>query len=173
MAVKDVDPLVETPKTQFSIRSIIALTAAIAVWALIFGEAALAETTVLTGVALAAGIAAHFLYSFWLPWRITVMATVLLTYNSILFAHALQHSSSSDPVSDCLELLVDVVVQPTEMLMHAKTLREKMFLLAILFGTVFFTPAHSLHPSLPSALITALGIGIWYAAGILLMMYAG
>ena len=76
-------------------------------------------------------------------------------------------------MSLCWELLVDVVANPIKLMMRAETLRQNLFCLAILFGTLFFTPAHSLRPSFPSALVTALGIGIWYAIGILMLMYAG
>lgn len=173
MEVKNVNPLVEAPKNKFSIRAIIVLTAAFAVWVWIFGDLPPIYLAVFTGIAVAAGIVAHFLYSFWLPWRVTVMAAVLLIYNSILVALIVLQSNSSNPISDCFELLVDVVISPVEMLIRAKTLRQNLFCLAILFGTLFFTPAHSLRPSFPSALVTALGIGIWYAAGLLMLMYAG
>ena len=166
-------PLAEAPKNQFSILAIIVLTAAIAVWIWIFGDLTPVELTVFTGIAVAAGIVAPFLDSLWLPWRVTVLFAVLLIYNSILVALVLLQSNSSNPMSLCWELLVDVVANPIKLMMRAETLRQNLFCLAILFGTLFFTPAHSLRPSFPSALVTALGIGIWYAIGILMLMYAG
>ena len=53
----------EAPKNQFSIRAIIVLTAAIAVWFWIFADIDPVDLAVFTGIAVAAGFVAHFLYS--------------------------------------------------------------------------------------------------------------
>jgi hypothetical protein len=42
----------------------------------------------------------------------------------------------------------------------------------MVLGTLLFTPAHSIRPSLPTAIITALGLGFWYASSILMLIYA-
>ena len=171
--VNDLEPITESPRTQFSIRAMIALTAAIALWLWIFREATPFELGIFSGIAFVAGLVAHLFYTFWLPSRITAIATVLLIYNAILVVLALWGSNSNTPVADCLEFLIDILAQPVEMLMHLSTPRQTMFTLAIVLGTILPTPAHSIRPSLPSAFITALGIGIWYAAGMLFLIYAG
>ena len=128
---------------------------------------------VLAGVALTSGIVGHVVYTFWLPWRVTVIATVLLLYNAMLGALALLQSGSGVPWFNRLAVLFDVVVLPAEMTAHANSPRDILFSVAIVLGTLLFTPAHSIRPSLPSALITALGIGIWYGSSIMMMAYGG
>ena len=172
MINKTLHPMGESSRSQFSICGILILTAAIAAWFWIFSELQLVELAVFTGIAVTSGILAHFLYSFWLPSRVTVFATVLLIYSSILVALVLLESNSSISLSSCRELLVDVLMQPIEMLTHAKTTRQIRFGSVVFFSTLFFSLAHSLRPSFPSALITAFGIGIGYAVGILMLMYA-
>ena len=106
--------MVEThnTKTQFSLRVTIVLTAAIAGWVWILRESTPAEMAVFTGAALTAGFVGHLVYSLLLPWRITVIVTVLSLYNAILVALMLLRASL--PLVDCLESLIDVVVEPVQ-----------------------------------------------------------
>ncbi len=160
-------------KAQFSLRAMIVLTASFAVWVWIFREIKPGEMAVLTGIVLMAGIVAHVVYAFWLPWRVTVIATVLLLYNVMIGALTLLQSGSSMSWFQHLEFLYDVVVHPAKMMMYTHSPRDLVFSLAIVLGTVFFTPAHAIRPSLPTAIITALGIAIWYGSSIMMMAYGG
>jgi hypothetical protein len=157
-------------KTQFSLRAVVALTVASAVWVWLFSEAKPVEIAVFSGVALTAGIVGHVVYRYCLPWRVTVVAMVLLLYNAVLLALEVLHDGSNP-----LELLLQVAVGPAEMLMHVKWHwhRHTVFKLAMVLGTLLFTPAHSIRPSLPTAIITALGVGFWYGSSILMLTYAG
>jgi hypothetical protein len=56
---------------------------------------------------------------------------------------------------------------------RARAPRDILLTLAIVLGTLIFTAAHSIRPSLPSAMITALGIAMWYGASMMIMASAG
>ena len=111
---------VNRSKTQFSLRALVVLTAAVALWFWIFREMPLEGIAVFAGVALTAGIAGHVVYAKWLPWRGTVMTTVLLLYNAILGVQLLL-SDHGGPW-----FLIEIVVFPLEMMRHAKR-REKSY----------------------------------------------
>jgi hypothetical protein len=154
-------------KTQFSLRASVVLTAAVGFWVWIFREMSPVEIAVFGGVALTAGVVGHIVYTKWLPWRVTVIATVLLLYNSLLGVQLLL-SGSGEPW-----LLVETVVLPFEMMWHAKSPRDILFVSLIVLGTLTLTPAHCIRPSLPTAIVSALGIAIWYVSSIMIMIYAG
>lgn len=158
-------------KTQFSLRAVTVLTVASALWVWLFREARPVEITTFSSIAVTAGIVGHIVYRYWLPWRVTVVATVLLLYNALLLA-LLLFGGEPHP----LKFLFTVAVQPAEMTMeylkwHFWT-RGTLVNLFIVLGTLLFTPAHLLRPSLPTAIVTALGIGFWYASSILMLTYA-
>jgi hypothetical protein len=164
---------VKTSKTQFSLRASLVLTAASAFWVWIFREMSPVEMAVVGGVAITAGLVGHVVYTFWLPWRVTVIATVLLLYNAILGAQLLLQSGSGDPWFARLAVLFEIAVMPVEMMRHVTSPRDIAFSLAIVLGTLILTAAHSIRPNLPSAIITALGIAIWYGSSIMIMIYGG
>lgn len=155
--------------TQFSLRAVAVLTLASAVWVWLFREARPAEIATFSGVAVTAGIVGHVVYEYLFAWRVSVILTVLLLYNGLLLALVLLYGREPNP----LELLFQVAVEPVDMLMHVKWHRDTVFLVVMLLGTLLFTPAHWVRPSLPTAIITALGIGFWYASSILMLTYAG
>lgn len=158
----------EPPKTQFSVRSIAALTAAIAVWFWIFRKTKPLEIAVFSGAAVSAGIVGQFVYSFWLPRRVTVLATTLLVYNFGLLAFMLLGPSSGVSIAEAMSLLIGFLIQPAGYILRSGATPETF---ALVVATAIFAPAHSLRPSFPSALITAFGVGIWYSAGWLMLSY--
>lgn len=160
-------------KTQFSLRATAVLTAATAVWIWIFREAPAFDLAIIAGAASTAGLAGHVVYARWLPSRVTVMATVLLLYNALLGAQLLLQSGSGTPWFERLAFLLDILVLPVQMMSHATGTRDILFLATLVLGTLTFTPAHSIRPCLPSAIITAMGIAIWYGGSLLIMAYAG
>lgn len=165
--------MAETQKHQFSILATIIVTAAIAIWFALFQDASLTELAIFSGMALAAGIAGHLAYSFLLPWRITVVATVLLVYNLVPFSIMLVSIGPTTQLLSNLDFFADLVVQPAEMAMHVEQTRDILWMLAMGLVTAIFTPAHAIHPSLPTAIITALGIGAWYATSVLILSHGG
>ena len=162
-----------TYERQFSLRATFMLTAVSAVWVWIFREITPVEMAVIAGIAVTAGLVGHIVYTYWLPWRVTVIATVLLLYNALLGVLSLLESSSGPPSLARLEVLFAVVVWPLEMMRYATAPRDIMFWLVMVLATLIFTPAHAIRPCLPSAIITALGIAIWYGVSIMMMAYGG
>lgn len=163
----------DAPKHQFGLRAAIVLTAAIAIWFGLFQDASLTELAIFSGAALVAGVAGHMVYTLWLPWRITVVAMVLLIYNLILFSMLLESVGLGTELFSHLDFLVDVVVLPAEMAMHFQQTSDILWMSALMSVTTIFTLAHTVRPSLPTAIITAFGVGAWYATGILIMSHAG
>ena len=159
--------------TQFSLRAIAVLTAASAVWIWIVQEMPAAEMAVFAGVALVSGIVGHLVYVYCLRSRVTVMVTVLLLYNLVLGAQLLVQSGHGTPWFERLAFLSDVLFEPLRMMSHVTAPRDILLLLRYTVGTLVFTAAHSIRPSLPAAIITALGIAIWYGCSVLIMANAG
>ncbi len=160
-------------KTQFSLRATFILIAVSAVWVWIFKDITPFEMAVVAGTAVTTGLLGHIVYTYLLPTRVTVIATVLLVYNALLGAQLLLVPSSGTPTLMRLAFLFDILVSPLEMMTYATAPRDIMFWLAMVLGTLIFTPAHAIRPCLPSAIITALGIAIWYGVSIMMMAYGG
>ncbi len=157
----------------FSLRACCVLVAASALWVWIFRDLSSIELLVLSSVAFVAGTVSHLVYAFWLPWRVTAIAVDVMLYNGLLAAQLLFGSGTGTSSPRRLAFLIDVLVEPAQMATYARTPSDILFFLAVLFGTLVFTPAHAIRPSLPSAIITALGISIWYGSSIMMMAYGG
>ncbi|MCA9176197.1 MAG: hypothetical protein KDB14_17040 [Planctomycetales bacterium] len=164
-------------KGQFSLRQVAALTAAAAVWVWHFREAEPAAIATFSFAAVTAGIIGHFVDKYWNLYALSALVAVLLVYNGALLALAL-FEGAADP----LGALIQVLVAPAEMLKwqldsiatnRVTSNRDTVFLLVMLLGTLLFTPAHWIRPSLPTAIITALGVGLWYGTSILILSHAG
>ncbi len=160
-------------KRQFSLRATFILIAVSAVWVWIFREMTPFEMAVVAGIAVTAGLLGHIVYTYLLSSRVTVIATVLLVYNALLGAQLLLEPGSGTPTIRRLAFLFDILVLPLEMMKYATAPRDIMFWLVMVLGTLIFTPAHAIRPSLPSAIITGLGIAIWYGVSIMMMAYGG
>ena len=165
--------MTEERTSQFSLRATIVLTAAIALWLAIFREASPVELAIFSTVTLAAGVIAHLVHAYWLPWRFTVIVVVLLIYNTALAVLMLVELGGAFPLLLLLETVIQIISQPAKMAVRASGMRDILFTLGYVLGTLCFTPAHVIRPGFPTAIITAIGIGIWYTAGILIMIYAG
>ena len=163
-------------KTQFSLSATLVVTAAFSVWFWFLaqlpgsqepGELALA-IAVFTGVALAAGVAGHVVYSLWLPWRVTVIVTSLLLFNVVFFL--LNIFAGSLDLADASALLFEILLLPARELVAMNWISMS---LKCLLPTLILTPAHSIRPSIPSAIITALGVVAWYVTGLSIVSSAG
>ena len=161
-------------KTKFSLRSTVMLTAAVAVWFWFLGQLPGSERSdeivlpiaVVTGVALAAGIVGHVVYTAWLPWRMTVIVTSLLIYDVVFVLM----TSFALGLADNLAFLIETLIAPARELISLNWISMS---LKCLLPTLILAPAHSIRPSLPSAIITALGIAAWYVTGLSIMGSAG
>ena len=159
------------PKTrQFSLLSTVTLTTAVAFWCWLFNDLPAFELALFSGTTLIAGLIGHFTHEFVLRSRITVLATALLLYNVSLL---ILGSLSSMSLGDSLEMLKDLIVEPAMLVQRTNGILGRLFSLSIVAGTVLLTPAHSIRPCLPTAIMTAMGPGIWYSAGLLCLMHAG
>ncbi len=159
--------------SQYSLRATLVLMVASMVWIWIFKEMRPLEIAILAGFALAAGLVGHVVYSFWLPWRVSVLATVLLIYNLCLGTQFLLQSASRPPWRETLTILWDVLIFPAEMLTHTTAARDVAFMLLTVAATLIFSAAHSIRPCLPTAIVTALGVAIWYGVSLMIMAAAG
>ncbi|QDT58882.1 hypothetical protein SV7mr_13840 [Stieleria bergensis] len=164
--------MIETRRNQFSLAGMILLTLAVAVWLWIFRETTGRELLTFSAIAFAAGLISHGVYTYWLPWRITGLLSVLLLYNGGIVVMQLIASGGNFKLSDSGELILQILRQPIEMAFWVRTMNDILMLTVILLGTVLFTPAHTIRQELPTALITAMGIGLWYAVGILILTHA-
>jgi hypothetical protein len=96
-----------------------------------------------------------------------------LLYNAGLLFVAKLDTGSFIPSFDDLQILFDAVIQPAALIAHARQLNEVLFCVVIVLGVLSFTPAHLVRPSLPSAIVSALGLGIWYGSFVMMMSRAG
>lgn len=165
--------MAEPRKIRFSIRAILALTAAFALWLWVLDGIHISEAASFAAIAMAAGLVAHLVYVYWLPWRVTGVVVVFLVYNLGLLAICLWETVGTARPTSWLDLMAIVFFAPAKMLMSAREPNELLLWAKFAIGMVVMTPAHMIRPCLPTALITALGIGIWYAAGILITMHGG
>jgi hypothetical protein len=166
--------LKSAPKSshQFSIRSFMALTAVIAVWLWLFREITPTELTIFTSFAVVTGVIAHLIYAFVMTWRIAGVLSVLLIYNLALVLLTLVGAGLQNPVSASFDAIFHVLISPAEMITHANSFRDRLFSTVMVAGTLLFTPAHALRPNFISAVVTSMGVGIWYVAGILFLSHA-
>ncbi|MEO1528932.1 MAG: hypothetical protein AAFX06_26220 [Planctomycetota bacterium] len=161
----------ETPKVRatFSLRSLVVLTAAAAFWLWLFRDVTLDDITILSGIVLVAGCLGHFAHVL-LPWRPIVPLVVLLTYNVVFLLASF--SGSRLTAAAQLEVLWGVLVLPAEVLVHTWNVRGITFCCTIIAVTVLLAPAHLFRTGFPAAMLTAIGIGIWYSTGLMLLAYA-
>jgi len=151
-------------KEQFGPVNCLLLAAAMAAWCWLFREVTLLEQTVLGSVCVVAGLIGHLVYARWWSYRTTVFVVVLLIYTDTLFLLSLPVGGPRE----AFELSTAVFVEPALLL-----LRGNPHGVPFLLGTLIFAPANIIRPSLPTAVVTALGLGMWCMAGLLLMAHAG
>ena len=159
------------PPHQFGIRSFMLLTVVMAVWFWLFRGITPAEMTIFTSFALVVGLLAHLVYTFLLPQRLVGLISILLFYNVTLALLTVVSAGFQNPISETFETIVAIIRAPATIIPHASSPRELFFSVTIVAGTLLLTPAHAIQPNLVSALITSMGVGIWYVAGILVLSY--
>lgn len=148
------------------------LTVVIAVWFWLFREITPTELTIFTSFAVVAGMIAHLIYACVMTWRIVGVLAVLLIYNLTLVLLTLVSAGLQIPISESFETIFQVLISPAEIITHATSFRDRLFSTVIVSGTLLFTPAHAFRPNFISAVITSMGVGIWYVAGILFLSHA-
>ena len=153
--------------TQIDRRGVILLTAAAVYWGWLLSElfrepVALA---VFASVTLLAGVCGHLLYRYVLTWRGTVLFSLLLMPLPVLGLLGLLFGS--------IGVMLDLVTIPIEFLAHQTWIDRITFSLPVFLSIVILSIAHPLKPSLSNAIITSIGISLWYGLAILIAANAG
>ena len=120
---------------------------------------------VFASVTLTAGVCGHLLYRYVLRWRGTVLLSLLLGPLPILGFLGLLFGS--------VEGMFEILVLPIDFVAHQNWTHRITLSLPIFFSIVILSIAHPLKPSLPNAIITAIGISLWYGLAILIGANAG
>ena len=120
---------------------------------------------VFAAVTLTAGVCGHLLYRYVLRWRGTVLLSLLLGPLPILGFLGLLFGS--------VEGMFEILVLPIDFVAHQNWTHRITLSLPIFFSIVILSMAHPLKPSLPNAIITAIGISLWYGLAILIGANAG
>lgn len=150
---------------QFGLRDMLLLMAACAIWLWLlsdwrqdpFGFAVLALIT------LAVGVGGHFLYTCVLPWRGTVLVSAIVLPPLIL-------GGLTGSLLDGWSFLTTL---PVEFFMRQSWPDRMKFALPFLVSAVLLGAAHPIKPSLPTAIITAIGVSLWYGLALLIAINAG
>ncbi len=120
---------------------------------------------VFASVTLTAGVCGHLLYRYVLRWRGTVLLTLLLGPLPVLGLLGLLFGSAGG--------MFEILALPIDLVAHQNWTHRITFSLPVFFSIVVLSMAHSLKPSLANAIITAIGISLWYGLAILIGANAG
>ena len=119
----------------------------------------------LAGMTLAAGTGAHLLYVYVLPWRGTVVVSLLVLPTLIFGAFAVLLGAG-----DGVFLFLTT---PIKFFAYQDWSDRIRFTIPVFAGALFLTLAHPIKPSWITANITAIGISLWYGITMLILDNAG
>ena len=151
----------------FSLRSLFALTAVFGLWLFMlsdFRQEPIAIVVIWT-VAIASGVAAHVLYIYVLPWRGTVLIS-LLVLPALLFV-------GSGLLFGATESMLWILTTPVAFITRESWSERLFFTIPYIACAAALAAAHPIKPSLTNAIISAMGISIWYAMAFLIAASAG
>jgi hypothetical protein len=150
-----------------SLRSLFALTAVFALWLFLLSDFRREPLAIVLiwALAIAAGIAAHVLYIYVLPWRGTVLIS-LLVLPALLFV-------SSGLLFGAREEMLWILGTPIGFIAHESWSELLFFTIPYITCAAALATAHPIKPSLTNAIITAMGISIWYGMALLIAASAG
>ena len=120
---------------------------------------------VFASVTLAAGACGHLLYCYVLTWRGTVLISLLLVPLAVFGLLGLLFGS--------VEGMFEILAFPIEFVAHQNWTDRIRFSVPIFLSIVTLSIAHPLKPSFPNAIITSIGISLWYGLAILMTASAG
>lgn len=120
---------------------------------------------VFASVTLAAGACGHLLYCNVLRWRGTVFISLLLGPLLVFGVLGLLFGS--------VEGMFEILAFPIEFVAHQNWTDRITFSVPIFLSIVILSIAHPLKPNLPNAIITSIGISLWYGLAILMAASAG
>lgn len=141
-------PLGDCRRSQFSLRGMLVLMAACTIWLWLLLDLRQNPLgfAVLALITLAVGVVGHFLYTYVLPWRGTVLVSAIVLPLQILGVLS-------------VSLLATL---PVEFFARQSWPDRIKYTLPFLVSIVILGAAHPIKPSLPTAIITALGVSLWY-----------
>lgn len=154
-------------ESQFSLRGMLYLTAAFALWLVVLSDLRSEPTAVAIfwTLAIVAGVCGHLMYTYLLPWRGTVV-TSLIVLSVTIFAAVASFFGAGDGVIDILTLPIDLFV-------HQRWSDRIEFTIPVFVCIFVLAAAHPIKPGLINAIITAIGITLWYGLAILIAANAG
>ncbi|MGI9443550.1 MAG: hypothetical protein ACR2N1_13855 [Rubripirellula sp.] len=159
---------------QVSVRGIFSLTAAFALWLFVladFRSEPIAVALFWT-LAIIAGVGGHLIYTYLLPWRGAVVAGVFVISVAILTGLAIL-SGAGEGVIDIGDSVIDILAAPIELFMHQRWSDRLKYTIPVFTCIFVLAAAHPIKPGLLNAIITAIGISLWYGLAILIAANAG
>ena len=120
---------------------------------------------VFASVTLAAGACGHLLYSYVLRWRGTVLISLLWGPLQVFGLLGLLFGSVAG--------MFEILAFPIEFVANQNWTDRITLSVPIFLSIVILSIAHPLKPSLPNAIITSIGISLWYGLAILMAASAG
>jgi hypothetical protein len=120
---------------------------------------------VFASVTFTAGVCGHLLYRYVLRWRGTVLFSLLLGPLPVLGLLGLLFGSARG--------MFEILTLPIEFVVRPNWTHRVTFSLPVFFSIVVLSIAHPLKPCLTNAIITAIGISLWYGLAILIGASAG
>jgi hypothetical protein len=152
---------------QFRLRSLFVLTAACAFWFFLLSElrGEPMAMAVLWTIAIGAGVAAHLLHSYVFRWRGTVLVSLLVLPALSFLATGLYFGVAND--------FFFLLTEPTKLFSNDSWSESLFVTFRYIAGAVILAAAHPIKPSLTNAIISAMGISIWYGLALLIVAGAG
>jgi hypothetical protein len=150
-----------------SLRSLFALTAAFALWLFLlsdFRQEPIA-IVVIWSFAIVSGVSAHVLYIYVLPWRGTVLISLLVLPALLFISSGLLFGSARD--------MLWILTTPVAFIAYESWSERLFFTIPYIACAATLAAAHPIKPSLTNAIISAMGISIWYGMAFLIAASAG
>ncbi|MEI6541607.1 MAG: hypothetical protein WCO86_19095 [Planctomycetota bacterium] len=114
---------------------------------------------------LTAGVCGHLVYCYVLRWRGTVPLSLLLAPLPVLGLLGFLFGSTAG--------MIELLALPLEFVAHQSWTHRITFSLPVFSSIVLLAIAHPLKPGLSNAIITAIGISLWYGIAFLVGANAG
>ena len=154
-------------ESQFNLRGMFLLTAAFAHWFWLLSDFRREPIAfaVLGAITVTSGIGGHLLYAYLLPWRGTVLIS-LIVLPAVVFATLGVLLGAGDGV-------VALLLMPIDFFAHQLWSDRIRFTIPVFASIAILAAAHPIKPGLLSAIISAIGVSLWYGMALLIGANAG
>ncbi len=152
---------------QFSLRGLFVLTAVSGFWLFMLSELRSEPTAIalLWSIAIGTGVASHLLYRYVFRWRGTVLVSLLILPALSFIAAGVYFGGADD--------VIFVLTLPAEFTFNQIWPEPLFSTLPYIASAVVLAAAHPIKPSLTHAIISAMGVSIWYGLALLMAGSAG